>query len=90
MYPLLIVKGDITYRVPTAQEKQGKQGKWPNKIPVREKTRNLEILSKHRENTGTFVGSSCKCSDSKSKGYCDSCSKNIQKLDRSAKSVLCM
>ena len=25
------------------------------------------ILSKHRENTGNFVGSSCKCSDSKSK-----------------------
>ena len=35
------------------------------------------ILSKHRENTGNFVSSSCKCSDSKSKGYCDSCRKNI-------------
>ena len=33
------------------------------------------ILSKHRENTGNFVSSSCKCSDSKSKGYCDSCQK---------------
>ena len=33
------------------------------------------ILSKHRENTGNFVSSSCKCSDSKSKGYCDSCRK---------------
>ena len=31
------------------------------------------ILSKQRENTGKFVSSSCKCSDSKSKGYCDSC-----------------
>ena len=33
------------------------------------------ILSKHRENIGNFVSSSCKCSDSKSKGYCDSCRK---------------
>ena len=33
-------------RVPTAQ---GKQGKWPKKIPGRENTGNLEILSKHRE-----------------------------------------
>ena len=33
-------------RVPTAQ---GKQGKWPKKIPVRENTGNLEILPKHRE-----------------------------------------
>ena len=33
------------------------------------------ILSKHRENTGNFVSSTCKCSDSKSKGYCDSCCK---------------
>ena len=32
-------------RVPTAQ---GKQGKWTKKIPVRENTGNLEILSKHR------------------------------------------
>ena len=31
------------------------------------------ILSKRRENTGNFVCSSCKCSDSKSKGYCDIC-----------------
>ena len=52
------------------------------------------ILSKHKENTGNFVSSSCKCSDSKSKGYYDSWrQKNaffFQKLDRSAKSVLCM
>ena len=39
-------------RVPTAQ---GKQGKWQTKIPVRENTGNLEILSKPRENTGNFV-----------------------------------
>ena len=59
---------------------QGKQGKWTKKIPVRENTGNLEILSKHREfclNTGNFVSSSCKCSDSKSKGYWDSCCNRI-------------
>ena len=67
----------VSDRVPTAQ---GKQGKWPKKIPVRENTGNLEMLSKHREfclNTRNFVSSSCKCSDSKSKGYCDSCRKKI-------------
>ena len=53
-------------RVPTAQ---GKQGKWQKEFPVRENTGNLEILSKHRENTGNFDSSSCKCSDSESKGY---------------------
>ena len=43
-------------RVPTAQ---GIQGKWPKKIPVRENTGNLEILSKHGEfclNTGKTQG----------------------------------
>ena len=54
-------------------------------FPVRENTGNLKMLSKHRENTrnlskhrentGNFVSSSCKCSDSKSKGYCDICRK---------------
>ena len=67
----------VDYRVPTAQ------GKWPKKIPVRENTGNLEILSKHRENTGNFVSSKCKCSDSKSKGYCNSCSKKILFFSRS-------
>ena len=42
----------VLFRVPTAQ---GKQGKWQKKIPVRENTGNLKILSKHRENTGNFV-----------------------------------
>ena len=49
-------------------------------------TGNLEILSKHREfclNTGNFVSSSCKCSDSKSKGYCDSCRKKVHFFSRS-------
>ena len=41
-----------TSRVPTAQ---GKHGKWPKTIPVRENTGNLEIVSKHRKNTGNFV-----------------------------------
>ena len=40
------------FRVPTAQ---GKQGKWPKKIPVRENTGNLKVLPKHRENTGNLV-----------------------------------
>ena len=69
----MVAKGLFQYfRVPTAQ---GKQGKWQKKIPVRENTGNLVILSKHREfclNTGNFVISRCTCSDSKSKGYCDS------------------
>ena len=46
-------------RVPTAQ------GKWPKKIPVRENTGNLEILPKHREDTGNLVCSSCILPDSK-------------------------
>ena len=37
------------YRVPTAQGKQRKQGKWQKEIPVRENTGNLEFFSKHRE-----------------------------------------
>ena len=41
------------------------------------------ILSKHRENTGNFVSSSCKCSDSTSKGYCDSCRKKNPFFSRS-------
>ena len=34
------------------REFYGKQGKWPQKIPVRETTGNLEILSKHN---GFFI-----------------------------------
>ena len=81
-------------RVPTAQGKQRNRENGLND-PCQGKNREFEnvvktqgILSKHRENTGNFVSSSCKCSDSKSKGYCDSFF--FQKLDRSAKSVLCM
>ena len=54
----------------------GKTGKMAKIIPCQGKHREFEnfvktqgILSKHRENTGNFVSSSCKCSDSKSKGY---------------------
>ena len=60
----------VVHRVPTAQ---GKQGKWP---PKKSLSGNLEILSKHGkhrkfcQNTGNFVSSNCKCSDSKSKAYC--------------------
>ena len=61
-------------RVPTAQ---GKQGKWPKKIPVRKNTGNLEILPKHKEKTGNFVCLNCKCPDAKGKGYCDICRENF-------------
>ena len=43
---LLNVSTFIYTRVPTPQ---GKQGKWPKKIPSRENTENLEILPKHME-----------------------------------------
>ena len=52
---------------------QGKQGKWPKKIPVRENTGNLEILPKHRENTGNFVFPSFKFPENKGKRYFDIC-----------------
>ena len=55
-----------TSRVPTAQGKQGK-----------ENTGNLEILPKHRENTGNFVCSSCKFPHSNGKGYCNICRENF-------------
>ena len=59
-------------RVPTAQVKQGK---WQNRVPVMEKTGNLEILPKHRENTGNLVCSSFKFPGSKCKRYFDFCHK---------------
>ena len=68
----------------------GKQGKWQKKIPVMENTGNLEVLPKHRENTGNLVYSSCKFPDSNGKRYFEICHENLQfflKLDRS---VLCM
>ena len=62
----------------------GKTGRMEKKNPCQGKHREFGnfvkaqgILSKHRENTGNFISSSCKCSDSKSKGYCDSCRKKI-------------
>ena len=73
---------------------RGKTGKMERKkIPVRENTGNLEILPKHRENTGNLVCSSCKFRDSKGKRYFKICRKYFQlfwELDKSAKSVLCM
>ena len=47
----------LLFRVPMPQ------GKWQNKIPVRENTGNLENLPKHRD-TGNLVCSSCKFPDS--------------------------
>ena len=77
---ILAKAAEIIYRVPTAQ---GKQGKWPKKIPVRENAGNLEILPKHRENTGNFVCSNCKFPHSKGKGYCDICRENYHFFPRS-------
>ena len=84
-------------RVPTAQ---GKQGKWPKRFPVRENTGNLEILSKHREfslNTektqGILLAQVVNVLILKVKDIAIVAAKKIiffQKLDRSAKSVLCM
>ena len=87
-------------RVFTTQGKQGKQGKWPKKFPVKENTGNLEILSKHREKTGNFVktqgilfaqvvyGLILKIKDFSI--FAAKKSIFFQKLDRSAKSVLYM
>ena len=55
---------------------QGKHREFGNFIKIQ------VILSEHRENIGDFVSSSCKCSDYKSKGYCDSCGKTIQFFPR--------
>ena len=52
----------------------GKMENYNQKISVRENTGNLETLSKHRENTGNFISSSCKFSDHKDTRNCDICS----------------
>ena len=80
-----------------------KQGKWKKKIHVRENTGNLEILSKHREdrefclNTGKTQGiwlaQVVNVLILKVKDIATvAAKKNIffHKLDRSAKTVLCM
>ena len=57
------------------------------------KNREFGNFAKTRENTVNLVCSSCKFPDPKGQGYCNICSENFyffQKLDRSAKSVLCM
>ena len=67
LHHLFVVNLDIKdslsctlYRVPMAQ---GKQGKWPKKS-LSGKTQGIWEFC---QNTGNFVSSSCKCSDSKSK-----------------------
>ena len=85
--PYIIIKRHYNYnrehcglglfRVPTAQRIQGIG---PKKIPVRENTGNLEILPKHRENTGNLVWSSGKFPDSKGKIYFEICHENLQKI----------
>ena len=79
----------------------GKTGKMATKkIPVRENTGNLEILSKHRKNTGNFVKTQgillaqvVNVLIEKVNDFAIVVAKKLfffQKLDRSAKSVLCM
>ena len=76
--------------------KTGKTGKMAKRIPCQGKHREFGnfvktqgILSKHRENTGNFVSSSCALiaivAAKKTFFFFF-----FQKLDRSAKSVLCM
>ena len=74
----------VLYRVPRENDKK--------KFPVRENrkfgnfVKTQGILSKHRENIGNFVSSSCKCSDSKGKGCWDICCKKNPSLSRSCNS----
>ena len=74
------------YRVPSAQ---GKHGKWPKTIPVRENTGNFEILPKHRIWFAQVVNSLIlKVKDISE--YAAKISQKNLKLAKSAKSVLCM
>ena len=74
MYDMGFRKGEgpkICFMVPTAQ---GKQGRWQNKISVREnKGREFGNSTKKRENTRNFVMLSCKFPDSIDQGYCNIC-----------------
>ena len=56
----------------------GITGKTVKKKSPRENTGILEILPKHRKDTGNLVCSSCKFPDSKGKRYFDICSENSQ------------
>ena len=60
------------------------------KIPVRENTGNLEILPKHRENTGNLVCSGCKFPDSKGKDVLIFATKISIFSEELDKAVLCM
>ena len=71
----------------------GKTGKKTKKIPVRGNTGNLEILSKHSENTGNLLAQIVDDLILKVKDIAIVAAKKsifFQKLVRSAKSVLCM
>ena len=80
--------------------RQGKQGKWPKIFPVRENTGNLNFLSKHREfclnsgkTQGILLAQVVNVLILKVKDIVIVAAKKsifFQKLDRSAKSVLCM
>ena len=69
---------------------QGKHREFGNFVKTQGKDREfgnfVKTHGKHREfglNTGNFVSSICQCSDSKSKGYCDSCRKKKKMFPRS-------
>ena len=76
--------------IPNAGYPQGKQGKWREKIPVRENTGNLKMLPKHRENTGNLVCSSCNFPDPKGNRYFAICHENFHFFEDLDKAVLCM
>ena len=79
------------YRVPAAQ---GKQGKWPKKIPVRENTGNLEMVAKtqgkHREFGFLKFVNPLVLKIKNILIFAMKISKKKLKLNESAKSVLCM
>ena len=85
-----IVSTFTYYRVSTAL---GKQGKWPQKIPVQENTENLKILPKYGETQGILfaqVVNSLILKVKDSSRFAVKISQKKLRLDKSAKSVLCM
>ena len=68
----------------------GKTGKMAEKFSVRENTGNMEMLPKHKENTGNLVCSSCNFPDSKGKRCSIFAVKIFIFLEELDKAVLCM
>ena len=78
------------FRVPTAQAKQGKQGKWPKKNPCQGKHRELGNFAKTQGILFAQVVNSLMPKVKDIVIFAAKISIFFQKLDRSAKSVLCM